>query len=1112
MAMADVDPLDPVAADGSPANAFATHKARADGIARFFALTRRLKDIKAEQAGEDNTTTLIAHCHMLALDPGFTPPGEEPSATAMPAALRRLNRGNGLVGTKGASTERDYDMAVKGLMVLLYRYSAQLGPDLVKFIMDDLLPDYLVGGHPPEIEVVEFSFLNIDGSETENHLLMIESSRYLINQLRFDETPDPKFDNRGLKTYLLDSMQRFLRHDFLEFNSRPYQRLALHPMLNLHEFARDPVVRDAARMVLDYVMTKFALSSNRGRRVTPFRRQQHRINHQANLRNNLYSDQADQVAGFFLACTGLLDAAGKPTRFPDTQSFTGLLGALAAYRPPPAVYTLALRQDNPPSLHRFYHGNRPRLTASPADAEGGLEIYHHSPSFLISAGGSFLNSGYGHDEVDLFKQAWEQTSRAQATTVIPTRAETEFHDLLRFEAYPDPRIDPYNDDPEDPDAFHTQSVNYGVVPGFAAGANMRPAERKTVEEQSTSATPSLAPHRDQLCIAWKGSGNDNLNIGKVQATTVMGIDGVEGIEQAWVLAETSDTSPAIVSNGGRLYLAWKGSGNDSLNIAFCDDWWPADVASRQFPLPPTWKGKTTLNEKSEYAPALASHDGRLYLAWVGLDEHLNVARVTLIGNTAGAFTMALENKVTLGETSEAAPALASHGGRLFLAWKGSGNDAVSLAFSADGVGFTTKTFNETSSHGPSLAAHGGRLFFSWKGSGNENLNIAQVVLIGNTAGGFGVEGLESKVVLSDISEQPPAIGSGNGLLCVAWKGEADDNIDLAISRDGRFSPVGPWIFADRSPLGFYLAAYRTAPAHPDQLIEPLDSLGFAYLMEIGAAAGLGFEQFKERVKAGNTHLPAQLEYGGRYVFNAPDGRKIAMWLELTQMKYTPRVVDLAEPIEDFTTLPLVSGRFMRAPGGHDGLIEIWHPGCEQTAVTLDFRTAASPSRKENRTGCPGPWLDRVSAMFALSRQFDALGRAHDANVARADAAVLYDEMLRIDTDRFGPPLAPAVIEALAVMGVDFSVPEQDLRGWLANPEFTPYPAIAQALLGLGRKLKAPVFIDVISFNYENRPGVASPRVVGDVRGDVLRVAIVEGWNVRYGASIPITGFEQLLVP
>ncbi|MGW7674491.1 hypothetical protein ACWGJX_46875 [Streptomyces sp. NPDC054775] len=93
-------------------------------------------------------------------------------------------------------------------------------------------------------------------------------------------------------------------------------------------------------------------------------------------------------------------------------------------------------------------------------------------------------------------------------------------------------------------------------------------------------------------------------------------------------------------------------------------------------------------------------------------------------------------------------------------------------------------------------------------------------------------------------------------------------------------------------------------------------------------------------------------------------------------------------------------------------------------------------------------------MFAASRQFDALGRAHEANVARADAAALYDEMLRIDTDRFGPPLAPAVIEALAAMGIDFSVPEQDLRGWLANPEFAPYPAIAQALLSLGRKLKA----------------------------------------------------------
>src|SRR4051812_18740517 len=103
----DLDPLDPIALDGSPGVAYATHKARANGIARHFALTRHLKDIAAEQADEDNVTTLIAHFHMLKVEPGFPLGGLEPSATAAPAALRRLNRGNGLVGTKGVTTHRD---------------------------------------------------------------------------------------------------------------------------------------------------------------------------------------------------------------------------------------------------------------------------------------------------------------------------------------------------------------------------------------------------------------------------------------------------------------------------------------------------------------------------------------------------------------------------------------------------------------------------------------------------------------------------------------------------------------------------------------------------------------------------------------------------------------------------------------------------------------------------------------------------------------------------------------------------------------------------------------------------------------------------------------------
>ena len=167
-----------------------------------------------------------------------------------------------------------------------------MGDGGVDFILDQLVPANISGGHPPEIEIVEQTFANIDTPETENHLLMIESSRYLVNQLKFDRTGDAKFNNTGnrLRGWLLGYMQRIAKHDFLEFNSRPYARLALHPLFNLHEFARDEDIRTAAQILLDYTMMKFAISSNRCRRVSPFRRHEYKINHQANERNYLYSD------------------------------------------------------------------------------------------------------------------------------------------------------------------------------------------------------------------------------------------------------------------------------------------------------------------------------------------------------------------------------------------------------------------------------------------------------------------------------------------------------------------------------------------------------------------------------------------------------------------------------------------------------------------------------------------------------------------------------------------------------------------------------------------------------------------------------------------------------
>ena len=197
----------------------------------------------------------------------------------------------------------------------------------------------------------------------------------------------------------------------------------------------------------------------------------------------------------------------------------------------------------------------------------------------------------------------------------------------------------------------------------------------------------------------------------------------EGSEKV-VMDEITPQAPALMSHKDRLFLAWKGS-NNALNLMFSDD----DQK--------TFSGKRTFADSSDHAPALASHNGRLFLAWKGFgNQNLNVAKVALFTSPTGAFGIeGLEDKVVLGDTSKRGPALASHNGRLFLAWKGASDDALNLMFSDDnGATFRGKrTFGEFSDHGPALASHNEQLFLAWKGSGNEKLNVAKVTFFANTA-------------------------------------------------------------------------------------------------------------------------------------------------------------------------------------------------------------------------------------------------------------------------------------------------------------------------------------------------------------------------------------------
>ncbi|MGH8604397.1 MAG: hypothetical protein ACREXR_16945, partial [Gammaproteobacteria bacterium] len=139
------------------------------------------------------------------------------------------------------------------------------------------------------------------------------------------------------------------------------------------------------------------------------------------------------------------------------------------------------------------------------------------------------------------------------------------------------------------------------------------------------------------------------------------------------------------------------------------------------------------------------------------------------------------------------------------------------------------------------------------------------------------------------------------------------------------------------------------------------------------------------------------------------------------------------------------------------------------------------------------------------------------DVDEGDVSIFLNAQSKIQIGSTGQPLPTApttqpsdTLLALRNVGIDFSVPEADLRQWLNNPSFTPYPALAAVLLNLleGKRLRQPVFIDVIRAKYEDVLGASSPRSVADVDFALLRAAVLEGHIERYGEAV--TDFEGLV--
>jgi len=369
------------------------------------------------------------------------------------------------IGSHNIDKPGDYDMNLTTLMKIAYRHEKELLPDTRCHMLRTLF--VLKGGvkNFDKEENVHLSGIWTPIRETENHVLMIQSARFLSNNLYVrwaadiaNTCPDVAVptdvdnDANGMTDWWLENLQLLLRHDFYEFSSRVYADHALGAIENLVEFAAAPHagicshnkgdppvpkgcdVRRAARNVMDYTLAKFAVSSNGMRRAAPFRRH---VDNRAYTR--LFGVQKDIGTSRFLGYTG-----GSPLwrdqRMKRLVLFdhdrAGLVQA-SDYAPPYLVSDLMSDLSQAPYglgagapvrwLQRFRGTNRHRSTP---------EIYYRETKFSISGGGVY-DPGLGVDELlgESFSEflSGGESAWPQPTTLMPTAEGIDTRDFVRIQ-------------------------------------------------------------------------------------------------------------------------------------------------------------------------------------------------------------------------------------------------------------------------------------------------------------------------------------------------------------------------------------------------------------------------------------------------------------------------------------------------------------------------------------------------------------------------------------------------------------------------------------------------------------------------------------------------------
>ncbi len=217
------------------------------------------------------------------------------------------------------TTGGDYDFILKEVLSILYTFKSRpdiLTPEMVSSLLLQGETDPLhfaysgnelsysqvylkdVFMFPTQMGVLPI-YYDVKQPETENHMLLIYSWQYLINNyirwvaslgishpayneavlITYNQDPIHYDNSEELGDLILQMLGRVVHNGLFETNAKAYEAFTTNAILNLYSYSdetptttMDTTIKTAAQNALDYLSAKFAFQSLQGKRIAPMRR------------------------------------------------------------------------------------------------------------------------------------------------------------------------------------------------------------------------------------------------------------------------------------------------------------------------------------------------------------------------------------------------------------------------------------------------------------------------------------------------------------------------------------------------------------------------------------------------------------------------------------------------------------------------------------------------------------------------------------------------------------------------------------------------------------------------------------------------------------------------